>query len=66
MNYKLLIGVGTDAQFPWKNISYPPEASRRVRQAYWAAISYTDAQIGKVLTALESAGFADETVIALW
>ena len=34
--------------------------------ADWAAISYTDAQIGKVLTSLEQNGFQDDTVIALW
>ena len=34
--------------------------------ADWAAITYTDAQIGKVLTSLEQNGFQDDTVIALW
>jgi arylsulfatase A-like enzyme len=34
-----------------------------VHVADWAAISYTDAQIGKVLASLDAAGFADETVV---
>ena len=88
--------ASTTGSFPWLNLSYPPETSRKVRQACetpdrrfrlltchvfinnycdlgmsplgadWAAISYTDAQIGKVLTSLEQNGFQDDTVIALW
>ena len=33
--------------------------------AYYAAVSYVDAQIGKVLTALESNGLADDTIVIL-
>lgn len=37
-----------------------------LRHGYYAAISYADAQIGKVLNALNDAGLADNTVIVLW
>jgi len=40
--------------------------ARKVRHAYFAATSYVDAQIGKVLEALEENGLADNTIIVLW
>ena len=40
--------------------------ARKVRHAYFACVSYVDAQIGKVLDALEESGLADNTVIILW
>ena len=35
-------------------------------QAYRAALSFTDRNIGVVLGGLESAGFGESTIIALW
>lgn len=40
--------------------------ARKVRHAYFAATSYVDAQVGKVIEALEKNGLADNTVIVLW
>lgn len=40
--------------------------ARKVRHAYFACVSYVDAQIGKVLNALEESGLADNTVVILW
>lgn len=40
--------------------------ARKLRHAYFACISYVDAQIGKVLDALEASGQADNTIIILW
>jgi len=40
--------------------------TRMQRRAYYAAASYTDAQIGKVLDELRSLDLLDSTVIALW
>lgn len=34
-----------------------------MRQSYYAATSYMDAQVGKVLAALDKYGFADNTII---
>lgn len=39
---------------------------RKVRHAYFAAVSYVDAQIGKVLDELERSGLAKNTVVVLW
>lgn len=40
--------------------------ARKVRHAYFAATSYVDAQIGKVLDALKEKGLAENTIIVLW
>lgn len=40
--------------------------SRLLRHAYAAAVSYADAQVGKVLDALEREGLADNTLVILW
>lgn len=40
--------------------------ARKLRHAYYASISYTDAQIGKVLNALKKAGLDKNTVIVVW
>ena len=37
-----------------------------VIQAYLACVSYADAQVGKVLDALEKSPYADNTVVVLW
>ncbi len=39
---------------------------RRVIHAYYACVSYIDAQLGKLLDALEKQGIAENTVIVLW
>ena len=53
----------TDQQ---KRGEIPDADQRRVRHAYYACISYIDAQVGKVLDELERQGLADETVVVLW
>jgi len=37
-----------------------------LRHAYFACVSYVDAQVGKVLAELEALGLADNTVVVLW
>jgi arylsulfatase A-like enzyme len=39
---------------------------RKLRHAYYACISYTDAQVGKVLSALKQLGLDKNTIIVLW
>lgn len=40
--------------------------ARKLRHAYFACISYVDAQIGKVIDELQAQGLADNTIIVLW
>ena len=42
------------------------EYARKLRHAYFACISYTDAQIGKLLDELEKLGLEKNTIIVLW
>jgi iduronate 2-sulfatase len=50
------------------NNGTPPSAEEalRLRHGYYAAISYLDAQAGKVLDALKSLGLAENTVVVFW
>lgn len=42
------------------------ELSRTLKHAYLASTSYVDAQIGKLIAALETAGVRDNTIIVVW
>ena len=42
------------------------ETARQLIHGYYACVSFTDAQIGRVLTALDRSGQADNTIIVLW
>jgi len=44
----------------------PEEDARRLIHGYLACVSYTDAQIGRVLDELDRLGLADETAVVLW
>lgn len=44
----------------------PDELARRLRHGYYACVSYTDAQVGRLLDALDRAGLADDTAVVLW
>ena len=44
----------------------PKDFAKSLRHGYYACISYTDAQIGKVLDALDKEGLSDSTIIVLW
>ena len=45
-----------------------PDAAdtRALRTGYYAAISYVDAQIGRVLEALKRSGLEDDTIVVFW
>lgn len=40
--------------------------ARKLRHAYFACISYVDAQVGKLLKELERLGEADNTIVVVW
>ena len=43
-----------------------PELSREMKRAYWASTSFMDAQVGRVVDALEKNGLRDNTIIVFW
>ena len=45
---------------------FPDDKARELRRAYYASITYTDAQIGRVLSELENQQFTEDTIIILW
>ncbi len=45
---------------------FPDDIARKLKHGYYAAASYADAQIGKVLDELERTGLNKNTVIVLW
>ena len=67
---KLFVGDNctTDAQASifGKQCRLPDSITRELRRAYYSCISFTDAQIGRVIQELEKQGFADNTIIVLW
>lgn len=49
---------------PPNQVTFTPEQAAEIRHGYFANISYMDAQLGKVLDALDRSGVADRTVIS--
>ena len=44
----------------------PDDMARKLKHGYYAAISYTDAQVGKVLDELDRLGLRKNTIVVLW
>jgi iduronate 2-sulfatase len=42
------------------------ERQREIKHGYYASVSYTDAQIGRLLDELERLGLAENTIVVLW
>jgi iduronate 2-sulfatase len=49
-----------------KNERVTAEQSRSLRHGYYACVSYVDAQVGKLLDALDRLGLSDNTIVVLW
>lgn len=45
---------------------YDTEKQRGLLHAYYACVSYVDAQIGRLLQILEETGLAENTIVVLW
>ena len=48
------------------NVTLPDWKVKELRRAYYAAISYSDYEIGRVLNKLETLGIANDTIISFW
>ncbi len=55
-----------DFPAPWDQQRVPEELARHLMHAYYASVSYVDAQIGRLLDALDQEGLAENTIIVLW
>jgi uncharacterized sulfatase len=51
---------------PWPWFGVTEQQSCAAKRAYYAAISFVDAQIGRVLDALDRLGLAERTVVVFW
>lgn len=51
---------------PWPNFGVTPQQARETKRGYYAAISFVDAQIGRVVDALDRLGLKNNTVIVFW
>jgi iduronate 2-sulfatase len=49
-----------------KEGSMPDDLARQLIRGYYACVSYTDAQIGRVLNELDRLGLRENTVVILW
>ena len=50
---------------PWA-ISLPESEQRRLKHGYYASVSFTDTQVGRVLDELDRLGLSKNTIIVLW
>jgi uncharacterized sulfatase len=51
---------------PTPNYGLDDDSCRRALQAYYASVSFVDAQVGRLLRALDELQLADRTVVVLW
>ena len=47
-------------------VDFSDDLNKRLIHGYAACVSYTDANVGKVLDALEASGAADNTIVVFW
>ena len=51
---------------PWPYFGVKEDEARECKQAYYAAISFVDAQIGRVLDAVDRLKLWDSTIVVFW
>lgn len=66
-NYQSLVPAAALASTPeWPNFGTTEEQARECILAYDACISFVDAQVGRLLQAVDQLGLADNTLVVLW
>jgi iduronate 2-sulfatase len=64
---KMLRGSGEIRSYHNRNLKYNSDAWHAAgRHGYYACVSYIDAQVGKVLGALDKLGLRESTIVILW
>ena len=68
MFYPNITKCQTDVQasFYGEGCTISDDYTRVLRRGYYACVSQTDDQIGKVISEMTSLGFADDTIIVFW
>jgi len=56
--------LASTAPWPWFGVS--TTQARESLQAYWAAIEFVDAQVGRLLDALDRLKLTDRTIVVFW
>lgn len=56
--------LSSTAPYPWFGVT--ETQAREAKHAYWAAIAFMDAQVGRLLTALERLQLVENTVVVFW
>ncbi len=51
---------------PWPYFGVTAEQARECKRAYYASISFVDAQIGRLLDAVDRLGLRENTIIVFW
>ncbi|MEL6108061.1 MAG: sulfatase [Planctomycetota bacterium] len=51
---------------PIPNYNLDPLTLRKAVQAYYACVSFVDAQVGRILDALDRLGLAEQTIVVFW
>ena len=57
---------GHDAPVGGAGVRIDDDHARTLRHAYYASVSYVDAQVGTVLDELEALGLSDNTIVVVW
>jgi len=64
---KMLRGSGEIHSYHKRNLKYNSDAWHAAgRHGYYACVSYIDAQVGRVMGALDKLGLRDSTIVILW
>jgi arylsulfatase A-like enzyme len=65
-DYAILPGGELRNYYGIPSTSIPDDLARQLKHGYYAAISYTDAQVGKLLDELDRLGLRKNTIVILW
>ena len=59
-------GLALASTKPWPYFGITADHARECKRAYFAAISFVDAQIGRLVDAVDRLGLRDSTIIVFW